>query len=654
MTIEIVGLSEGDERAAAETLKSRLEPAFRPEDRLIIVVGAKCYGQKRTDIDLLILGQLASGYRIGEHLLPPQGRGRATYLSSFCLVLEVKGHDGRDVQIGAGNHIEVRYRGRWSNASQQAFDQVTSVRNHITANVPGGVNAPFVTHGVWLTRVASSQLKFSSPILLKSDCTSDDFVRLLVNQTFNSAADFADRINRNDITISAGKKEDRQAIAASMHHFTRRIEPSTIDRRKLEHICAKILDDQKYFERLGTQLLIFRGRGGAGKTLRLLNAARTVYEEQGARTLLLTYNKALVSDVRRLLAILGVDDRLDRKSIQIRSSISFFFALLSAWGLSPAQVPDGVFPPDYEAKKIELLELFRGSSAADIRNDPYALSKPELFAWDYVLVDEGQDWPDEERDLLYAMFGPERVIVADGVDQFVRTTSHCDWTLNRGQVIDTSRRWIQPLRKSLRLKSQLCDFASNFAAKVGTRWDMEPNHDVGGGRVKLILGEYTREIHAEIMEAQAKASNRPIDALFCVTKESGAPSRRFPDQLESWGSKIWDGTIEGGRDDYPREVDQHRIVKYESCRGLEGWSVVCLDLDRFYDRKYREGLRAEHDLLQSAEEAALLFAGRWCLIPFTRAIDTLVLQFNPKSAVADLLLPLARQSPDWVEIIGEA
>jgi superfamily I DNA and RNA helicase len=45
-----------------------------------------------------------------------------------------------------------------------------------------------------------------------------------------------------------------------------------------------------------------------------------------------------------------------------------------------------------------------------------------VFAWDHVLVDEGQDWPEDERDILYQCFGPHRCIVADGVHQLIRGT----------------------------------------------------------------------------------------------------------------------------------------------------------------------------------------------------------------------------------------
>lgn len=320
--------------------------------------------------------------------------------------------------------------------------------------------------------------------------------------------------------------------------------------------------------------------------------------------------------------------------------------------MNPSQTRDGEFPEaDYLSKKLELLELVRGSTPDSLRADPVAESHPDLFAWDFILVDEGQDWPEEERDLLFAMFGPERVVVADGVDQFVRATRRCDWTTDRGQRVGAEKRQIVPLTKSLRLKSNLCGFASAFASAVGVDWDMEPNGDVGGGRVKVILGDYTRVIHGDLMTAQAGAKNLPIDALFCVTGASGSGSQGLPQKLTSWGASVWDGTLQAERGDYPKDVEQHRIVKYESCRGLEGWTVVCLDLSGFFERKYAEGLAAERDLLESQEEVALRFAGRWCLIPFTRAIDTLVLQLDRNSRLAKFLLPVARQSADYIEII---
>jgi hypothetical protein len=639
----IVGQTRGRERDAAEQLKKRLEAAFRPEDTVIIVAGAKCYGEPRQDIDLLVFGLAASGFRIKQSLLPREIADYPVYLSSFALVVEVKDHSGDSVRFVAGNQVDVRYNGRWSSATHQVHQQVHSVRNFLKRQIG---KAPWISQALWLRNVAGDDLRPEMSDILGAACTADDVFRILVQQS-------AERLARRAATsppylsLSACKQQDAPEIRAALDFFRREIEPGNLDRRKLEIVSQRILRSQHYGERLGSQLLLFRGRAGAGKTLRLLQIARTLHEERGARVLFLTYNLALVADVRRLLSELGVRDKVDERTIHIRSSTGYFFDLLKLWGLEPDRQAARGFPHDaYRQRKRELLASLRGMTSAAIAARLVAADSPELFAWDFVLVDEAQDWPEDERDLLFAVFGPDRLIVADGVDQFVRGHKRCDWTSGVG----TGKRQIVTLRRSLRLKANLCRLAAAFAADAGLDWDMEPNDEVAGGRVRLVLGRYSRDVHERIMKAHAATGNRPIDALFCLTGAANAPSSDFPGMLRSWGGNVWDGTTTEGRQSYPQDASEHRVVKYESCRGLEGWTVVCLDLDRFFDRQFSEGLKTDRDLLQTPEEVATRFAARWCLIPFTRAIDTLVVQLDPRSRLAERLLPLARAHKDFVEL----
>ena len=51
--------------------------------------------------------------------------------------------------------------------------------------------------------------------------------------------------------------------------------------------------------------------------------------------------------------------------------------------------------------------------------DDLVSQNPAEFLWDIVFVDEGQDWPVNEIEILRSIYSPERIIVADGVDQFV-------------------------------------------------------------------------------------------------------------------------------------------------------------------------------------------------------------------------------------------
>ena len=115
-----------------------------------------------------------------------------------------------------------------------------------------------------------------------------------------------------------------------IHLLTRRIQPTALDRSRCEQITKKLIDDQQYAKKLGAQMLIFRGRAGSGKTIRLLRLASDLYK-RGNRVLFLTYNQALVADIRRLFSILHLEDSLDSRSgISVRTAHSFLKSILQA------------------------------------------------------------------------------------------------------------------------------------------------------------------------------------------------------------------------------------------------------------------------------------------------------------------------------------
>jgi hypothetical protein len=394
-------------------------------------------------------------------------------------------------------------------------------------------------------------------------------------------------------------------------------------------------------------MLIFKGRGGAGKTIRLLQLAKGLHDDSGSRVLFLTYNKALAADVRRLLAILGIRDKVDGPTIRVSSSDSFFWALLKSFDLAPQQILGGHFPAgEYSRRKAELLQLLRSASPQEIRADPAARENPDVFFWDCICIDEAQDWPEDERDLLVALFGVNNLVVADGVDQLVRQSRRCDWT-----VAAPKSRQIVTLRKSMRLKSNLCRFVTTLSEKLGVPWEMEVNPDIRGGQIIILQGEYTESSHRAALADHIRLGNLPIDFMLCVTGAEGAESAGLAPKLKSWGYQVWDGTSDSERNAFPTDTDQFRVVKYESARGLEGWTVACLDFDRFFDKQMRLGLSVDRDLLESQSEAAHAFAAQWALIPVTRAVDTLILQVSAPGLLYEALLSAARVHRDFVRLI---
>jgi hypothetical protein len=400
MTIRIVGQTDGRERAAAEELAARLRNIFRPEDAVTIVAGAKCYGEKHQDIDLLVFGALSKGFRIKSDLVPQEFAAHRIYLSNFLLTFEVKDHGPESIRF-TGNQVEVRYEGRWSNASNQAFEQVHSVRNYLVRALDKH-RQPWIVSGLWLRNVSKAAIPKGPHNILGSDLDADRFLQFIV-QNRHDTLSWQVEHGRTDLSITAFDRTDATVFQNALNLFTKNLGQGFIDRRKLEVVCQKILKDQQYADRIGSQLLLFRGRGGAGKTLRLLQIAKTLHDDFGHRILFLTYNKSLVADVRRLLSILGISDKVDDRTIAIRSSDSFFFGLLAAYDLRPSQQIGNQFPSDYPQKKQELLNLLRLSNPAEIKKERHSIDNPDCFAWDFILVDEGQDWPQEERDILFAL-----------------------------------------------------------------------------------------------------------------------------------------------------------------------------------------------------------------------------------------------------------
>ena len=111
------------------------------------------------------------------------------------------------------------------------------------------------------------------------------------------------------------------------------------------------------------------------------------------------------------------------------------------------------------------------------------------------------------------------------------------------------------------------------------------------------------------------------------------------------------------RENFPTDRDALRIVQYDSCRGLEGWTVINYGFDEFWDYKYRQRLampRETDHLFVTAEEEAREFASRWAMVPLTRAIDTLIINISDKPGRIRETLELTHAKRadfmEWVEL----
>lgn len=248
---------------------------------------------------------------------------------------------------------------------------------------------------------------------------------------------------------------------------------------------------------------------------------------------------------------------------------------------------------------------------------------------------------------LVALFGDRNLVVADGVDQLVRQSKRCEWS-----ELSPKRRQIVSLRKSMRMKSNLCRFVITLGEELGIPWEMDVNTDIRGGRIIVLENDYSQEFHDRIYGEHATLGNMPIDFMFCVTGAEGSDSAWIREQLLSAGHKVWHGTASRTRSSFPTDVRQYRIVRYESARGLEGWTVVCLNFDSFFEKQVRAGEHLNRGPYEDQSELAHAFASQWALIPVTRAIDTLVLQVSGNGVLSNATRAASASHPDFVRVLA--
>ena len=317
-------------------------------------------------------------------------------------------------------------------------------------------------------------------------------------------------------------------------------------------------------------------------------------------------------------------------------------------------------------------------------------------AFDVLLIDEGQDFHALERDWILQFFGRENIVVSTGgQEQLVRLTEPCDWTVcssyrfnqeqQKLEVIQTQKNSvfeIKKQKKSYRLKPELvnlCNFiATHYEIDLGLECEMH-NGDMGrvfidygngsGGMgeqlravVQACKGEGERN-QLSPYESMMFLMNSGSDVLFNKMKVSSKRMQinehdnveeyesdninlncRLPEML-SMGNEAFYWYFAGNQDEPIH--GQYRGLYYESCRGLEAWSVFCLEIDAFFEMKKQEEQAAQYlanDLFLDEEQRRTRYAAHWVLLALTRAIDTLYIHVKDSASELGQLLIAYQQA----------
>ena len=636
--IEIFGSSSTSEYYAATRLKELIaeewpDVAESTKDRVCLIPAVKCFGQSVQDVDILVIGRLRKPRALPK--LPWMNHEK--FLLSFVLAIEVKAHREESVTF-EGNKVFVRYSGGLrKDATEQSFKQRFSVLEYLKKNLSR--KPPMVLNLIWLTSFPHSKVpRAVTHNVLGNGARWVDFLTTIAGLE----QEWLSKPGINLVQAFPQANQD-QLLNEVIDVFTKRVESTPLDRMKVERITKRILDDQIYSKKLGEQLLIFRGRGGTGKTIRLIRLAYEIFEDRSARTLLLTYNLSLVSDIKRTLSIIGVPADSDGPVMRVVSVQKFMLDLMVDAGIIPRITDDAL--GRYDVLLQELAQLIAAFEDGD---------EPD---YDFVLIDEAQDWPEAERDIVFKLFGPRRCIVADGIDQLVRSDRSTDWTAR----LKGAPNQVVALRQSLRLKANLTEFVNAFAEEMDVPgWRLQVNTEISGGRVTVVVGSLSSALSNldDVFAELHKGINRPIDSLICVpfTSATSNDTRTIIDCLNKRNIGCWDGTDRAVRSSFPKTVGEARLVTYESCRGLEGWSVICLSIDQFFDSKIKHYVDSRpEDLYTTPEEVARRLAAAWTMIPLTRAMDHLVVHIQQPdhllAQTADRLQIRFGGSEGWLRVM---
>ena len=696
--IRIIGNQQTNEYQDAIFFKELLEKEFintSVTGEILIICNATLFGQDVKDVDLIVIGKLdkcqiviktkattsKTKKKIFEQELE-QIKERNLIIKYFCFVIETKRQRVEDIQL-EGLTLFIKYNGRLKDITFQSEKQKYALLDFFRDKIE---NPPYICNFIWLRNVSGNSIKELlgdyPDAFNKHNYLPNTFgLRWLFSLACIQSAPY-NPINKETNQLEKycrfnsfyqNKMPNFDKFSEVFDLFTKAKKVmGDLTRKKIEQITKKLLDKQKYAQAIGEKLVIISGRAGTGKTIKLLHIAYDLAVNQGARCLILTYNNALVSDIKRILAFSEMPDGVDTYSVHISTLHKFFYDVLCGFEIGTSKsINDKIFIDNftrkgkYESLLKEFYEYIEKKVVEKQDLEKIMKTRHQQIAWDYVFIDEAQDWTDIEKELIYFIFGKERTIIADGYDQLIRSQKKCIW--EQGLKKDDFNK-PPPEKKGLRQKYNLVNFVKQVAEKMYVYWDVEPKDDFIGGKVIIKTGDFTKELYDSEFKICKNYGNVAYDMIFFtppshVLKEQkidrfgnkkSVGSFRLLQEFADKGIKIWDGTNTDSFSIYSSDLESHRLFQYDSCRGLEGWTVVCLELDEFIRYKFEafkeENIPAEQNRLESFDDKRDRFVNLWTLIPLTRAIDTLIITLkNPESKIAKVLKDIYQNNPDYIE-----
>ena len=646
------------EEEAVEILRNSLYQELNnipsASGRICLLTNVTFGGGSVGELDILMLCDL-SGVKFSLYE-PDDQEQKDVIVQRLCYILEVKDHNSNGIDIQF-NGFNVKYDGVWHPVSGQSRKQRFDFKKYLLKHLG---YSPFIYNFIWFREISGNEL--DSVVLRARDGISYDDNALPKSFSFKKLVQKTIYVTPDSVSWNKERTTGWMNCCSGVDfvsditkYFTqRRVIVGQLTQNRLNLLSMKEAS-QEIQDINSDNLTLFEGRAGTGKTIKLLQLA-IKYKNQGKRCILLTFNHALISDINRILFLSGIYSKPDKPTVTTATLHSFFMELMVLLGIRNDKIVDDA--DDYFNKtgyKDDLKETYEYISDCLSKTELKTFKEStEYIDWDYVLVDEAQDWLEIEKDILYAIYGPERIVVADGVDQFMRSDYKIDWA--DGVVNDINRKNDEIC---LRQKPNLVRFVNGFAREVGLGdWHVKENGQYNGGRVIVVQG-YNSNLHIELLNDGREANAVPYDILFLVPPQD-APDGHFI-KYELYKQNhifLFDGTNPDNREYFSLDNDLCRLYQYDSCRGLEGWSVICYDFDLLIKNKYEIFMAKMQNgemppyMGASISETAKVMTYMWALMPLTRAIDTLVITLSdPNCEIGKILHKMGQDKRHYDGVI---
>lgn len=596
-----------DVEAAVDLLEKRLSTELKDKDGKIWIIPSPDFNVATGvhDVDLILMGYF-DDYTIDEI-----AGHNDIQVQSFLTTLEVKSHHADGI-YREGTHLFVKYQGNVKkDVTVQSQLQKQTVFNFLKETLQYH-DVPRISNVILLTGIDYTDFE-NTVGLTQSNILTSDFTTEELFDAIGRTHKLKDQGYINAFSSYTQKEiSDVADIFCKRHDGA---DSMTLRRMNLFQLNNPYLKD---LDKRTERIIVLSGHAGTGKTIMLLTAANNLMQ-QGYKCLYLTYNNALISDLKHTMSIMG-GKMLD---IKMETMHSFLIHILSQ------------------------NSLWRNGYSI---NDNFDTAVNSLYArintinpidsYDYVFVDEAQDWAKPIPEILQKLFRTKHLVIADGVDQFMQSSDQADWGSPH----------IPTLKKCLRQKRNLAVFTKIFANKMGVYWNIEPNNDFPGGKV-LIYEAYDEIIHANLLSELKQKGCTEYDMMMLASNSFVQNWGAIKPNYENLGIRVYDGIDARNRElpyDPVTNKGESRIYPYESCRGLEAWTTVCLRFDELFTMEHPHDYKNIKFTLARNYMKTL-----WSLMPLTRAIDTLVIVVSGQSYVSDALKEIAKENPDFVTYIKQ-